>query len=260
MSHTLQIALPQFQALLVILIRVSGILAAWPVLGSRTIPLQVKTGLALMLGLVLLPIVRLPSLPEDPFKIGAAMGGEFLIGMVIGLAVRCLFAGIELAGELIGNQMGLGVVQLFDPTQTHHVPLISHFQTVLASLVFLSLNAHVLIVRAIAESFDFIPPFGARVSSALLEDVLGISKGLFVVALKLAAPVLAVVLLVNLGMAIMGRSIPQMNVFALSFPITIVAGFLILGAALPYAVGLFESEYGRLAETIHELLRILRYG
>lgn len=260
MAHVLHLALPQFQAFLIVIVRVGGMLAAWPILGSRAVPLQIKTALVVMLGLVLVPIVRVPEPPSETALLTAGMGAEFVIGMVIGLAVRVLFAGIELAGELIGTQMGLSVVQLFDPTTAQQVPLVGQFHTVIASLVFLSVNAHLIVVRAIAESFEMIPPFGARISTMLMEDVLHLSTGLFVVAVKLAAPILAVALMVNLAMAIIGRSVPHMNVFVLTFPLTIAAGLIVLGTSLPYAVGLMQTEYEHLAGTVHDLLRMLGYG
>lgn len=260
MGHTLHIALPQFHVFMIILIRVGGILAAWPIVGSRVIPLHIKTGLLLTLTIVLFPIVHLPPLPTDPLQLGAGMSGEFLVGLVIGLAVRFVFAGIELAGELIGSQMGLSMMQLFDPMTAHQVPLVSQFQTVLASLIFLALNVQATVVRVIAESFDLIPPFGAHLSTALLGEVLRLSQGLFAIAVKLAAPVLAVVFLVNLGLAIMGRSVPQLNVFVTSFPVTIAAGLFMMGIALPYALGFLESEFGRLYETVYDLMRLLGHG
>jgi flagellar biosynthesis protein FliR len=143
---------------------------------------------------------------------------------------------------------------------SHQTPVVSQFQTVLASLIFLALNVHTTVVRVIAESFQLIPPFGAHMSTALLEEVLRLSQGLFVLAVKLAAPVLAVVLLVNLGLAIMGRSVPHLNVFVTSFPITIAVGLFVMGAALPYGTGLLEFEYGRLYETVYDLMRVLGHG
>lgn len=259
-GHTLQIALPQFQVFMVIVTRLGGLLAAWPILGSTVIPLQIKTGLILMLSLVLFPILHLPPLPADPYKLGAGMAGEFLIGLVIGLAVRFIFAGIELAGELIGSQMGLSMIQLFDPLTAHQVPVISQFQTVLASLIFLAFNMHVVVVRVVAESFQLIPPFGAHLSVALLDEVLRLSQGLFVLAVKLSAPVLAIVLLVNLGLAIMGRSVSQLNVFVTSFPLTIAAGLFVMGASLPYGGELLEFEYGRLYDTVYDLMKLLGHG
>ena len=152
MTQIVHLAVPQFQSLLVILVRIAGIMAAWPVLRSRTVPMQIKAALVLMLGLVLLPIVAVPGIPEDPLLIGAGLGAELLVGMVLGLCVRLLFAGFELAGELMGTQMGLSVVQLFDPGSAQQTSLIGQFMTLLATLVFLSLNGHFAVVQAVAGS------------------------------------------------------------------------------------------------------------
>jgi flagellar biosynthetic protein FliR len=260
MTGVVHLALPQFQSLLVILARIGGILAAFPVLGSRAIPARIKAGFMLVLGSALLPIVRVPTPPGDPLLLGAGLTAEFLVGLVLGLGVRAVFAGIELAGELMGNQMGLGMVQLLDPMASHQVPLISNFQAVLASLVFVSLNAHFMVVRTVASSFDLVTPFGAGLSPSLAEDVIRISQGLFVLALKLAAPVMVVILLINLMMTILGRTVSQLNVFILGHPLTIAAGFLVMGAALPFSVGLYESEFIRLEETIEGLMRMLGHG
>ncbi len=257
MNDFIHIAVPQFHSLLVVLVRVGGILAAWPILGSRSIPVHIKVSLVLALGLVLLPLVRIAGLPGDPLSMAAGAAAEFLVGMVIGLAVRLVFAGIELAGELVGIQMGLSVASLIDPSTAAPAPLMSQFHLLVASLVFLSLNAHVAVVQAVAGSFDLIPPFGAGLSAPLLEEVLRLSHGLFVTALKLAAPVLAATLLTNLGMAVLGRGVAQVNVFVLTFPLAIAVGFLVLGAALPDAARLYESESGRLLETVQGLIRLM---
>lgn len=257
MTQFVLYAIPQFQALLTILVRVAGILAAFPVLGSRVVPLQVKVGLLITIGLILMPIVTVPMMPDDPYLTGVGLVSEFVIGMALGLASRIVFGGIELAGEVVGHQMGLAVVQLFDPTAQAQVPLISHFQTLLASLVFLSMNAHFIVVEAIANSFDLVPPFGAGLSASLAEDVLRYSQGMFVLALKIAAPVMATMLLINLLMAILGRTVSQLNVFILSFPITISIGFLVMGAAMPLTTGLYQSEFQNLAGAFTKILTSL---
>jgi flagellar biosynthetic protein FliR len=127
-------------------------------------------------------------------------------------------------------------------------------------LVFLSLNAHMVVVAAIVSSYEAIPPFGARLSPALGEEVLQLSQHMFVVALQLSAPILVVMLLINVLLAMLGRAVAQINVFVLSFPITIAGGLLVLGLALPYTVTLFEREFIGLHDTIERLLRILGHG
>lgn len=260
MTNFVLYAIPQFQALMTILVRVSGIFAAFPVLGSRVVPLQVKVGLVLTIGLVLMPIVKTPLMPDDPYLAGVGLASEFIIGLALGLASRILFSGIELAGEVMGHQMGLAVVQLFDPTAQAQVPLISHFQTLLASLVFLSINAHFMVVEAIANSFELVPPFTATLPASLAEDVLRYSQGMFVLALKLSAPVMATMLLINLLMAILGRTVSQLNVFILSFPITIMVGFLIMGAAMPLTIGVYQEEFHNLGGVLGKIMELLGKG
>ena len=247
-------SIPQFQSFLTVLIRVAGIFAAFPVLGSRVVPLQIKVGMVITIGLILMPIVKAPMIPDDPYLTAMGLVSEFVIGIALGLASRIVFGGIELAGEVVGHQMGLAVVQLFDPTAQAQVPLISHFQTLLASLVFLSINAHFIVVEAIARSFELVPPFGAGLSATLAEDVLRYSQGMFVLALKLAAPVMATMLLINLLMAILGRTVSQLNVFILSFPITITIGFLVMGMAMPVTMSVYQAEFENLAGTFTKIL------
>jgi flagellar biosynthetic protein FliR len=199
-------------------------------------------------------------LSQDAVEMTAGLVSEMLIGLVIGLAVRLLFGAFEVAGDLLGTQIGFGAVQLLDPMTSQQSSLISEYFRIIASLVFLSLNAHMVVVAAIVSSYDAIPPFGARLSPALGEEVLQLSQHMFLVALKLAAPVLVAMILINVLLAMLGRAVAQINVFILSFPLTIVGGLLVLGLALPYTVSLFEGEFMGLHDTIVRLLRILGHG
>lgn len=260
MNSLLHIALPQFQHLLVVLVRIGGILAVMPIVGSKSVPTTIKMGLALALGLALLPVVRVPDLPADPLRMAMGLGAEFLVGLVIGMGLRLLFGGIELAGEMMSTQMGLGVAQLLDPSTSYPAPLISHLYTLLASLIFLSLNAHLMVVQAVATSFDLVAPFGASLSENLMEDAIRLYQGTFLVALKLAAPVMVTMLLVNLGMAVIGRSVSQLNVFLLSQPLTISSGLLVMGAGLPFTFSLYEAEFIRLEDLLRDLMRMLGHG
>jgi len=156
--------------------------------------------------------------------------------------------------------MGFGAVQLLDPMTAQHSSVISEYFRIIAMLVFLSLNAHMVVVAAIVSSYETIPPFGARLSPDVGEEVLQLSQHMFVVALQLAAPVLVVIILINILLAMLGRAVVQINVFVLSFPITILGGLLVLGLALPYTVSLFEREFIGLHDTIERLMRILGHG
>lgn len=256
-TQTINILLPQFEAFLVLIARIGGLLAALPVLSGRVVPMKVKLGLVLALGALLAPSISLPTMPYDPGILAAGMMSEMVIGLAIGLAVRLFFAALEVAGELIGVQMGFGVVQLFDPATSYHTPLMAQYFTLLASLVFLSLNAHMLIVATILSSYEAIPAFGASLSGEVGDDVLRLSQQMFTIGLKLAAPVLVVILLINILLALLGRAVAQINVFVLSFPITIAGGLVVLGLAMPFTIGLLVREIEQLQFAISALLHAL---
>ncbi|MBX3237226.1 MAG: flagellar biosynthetic protein FliR [Nitrospiraceae bacterium] len=259
-TQAIHLALPQFQSFSILVVRIAGIISVFPILNTKTIPAPVKAGLVTMLGLVLTPIIQLPKFPEDPMFVIAGVMSEFLVGLTIGLAVRLLFAGFQVAGELVGSEMGFSVIQLLDPTTQQNTPLISQFQMTLGSLVFLSINAHVLVVHAIGLSYELVPPFAAHLSDSLAQDIIQLAQNMLGVALKMAAPVFVTLLIVNTILSILGRAVPQMNVFALSFPITISAGLFAMGLALPYTVSLFEHEFTTMIEHMLGLMNLLGHG
>ena len=259
-THTIQIMLPQFQSFLALISRIGGLLAALPVLSGRTVPLKVKIALILVLGAALAPVIQVPTVPVEPFTLVAGLMREMVIGLMIGLAVRMFFGGLELAGELIGVQMGFGVVQLFDPSTLRQTSMMAQFFTLLASLVFLSLNAHLLVVATIISSYQAIPAFGAALPSGLGDEVLYLAQHMFVIGLTLAAPVLVTILLINILLAVLGRAVSQINVFALSFPVTIAGGLAVLGLAMPFTVSLLSREIERLEFVIEGLLKVLGHG
>ncbi len=259
-TQPLHLLLPEFQSFLVVASRAGGIVAAMPMLSGRTIPPRVKVALVLMLSMALAPAIQLPPVPPDALAMTAGLASELMIGFVIGMAVRLLFAALEVAGEIVGSQMGFSIAQLLDPMTSHSTPMVGQLFTVIASLVFLSLNAHMMVVAAIVSSYESIPPFGANLSPAVGEEVLHLSQHMFQVAVQLSAPVLVAVLLINILLAMLGRAVTQINIFVLSFPLTIAAGLLVLGLSLSFMVSLLEREFIALHETINGLLRLMGHG
>lgn len=260
LTQNIHILLPQFQAFLVLVSRIGGLLAALPVFSGRTIPIKVKLGLVLTLSLMLAPSIPMPTVSLDPVILAGGMLSEMTIGVTIGLAVRLMFGALEVAGELLGIQMGFGAVHLFDPATSQQTPMVAQFFTMLASLIFLSLNAHLFAMATIIHSYEAIPAFGAHLSSHLGEEILLLSQRMFTIGLKLSAPVLIAILLINVLMALLGRAVPQVQVFVLSFPITIAGGLLVLSLGMPFTVALIGSEFEQLQLTIEALLRSLGRG
>jgi flagellar biosynthesis protein FliR len=232
---TLTISLPQVQLFLFIFLRVTAMTLTVPVFDSRNIPAVFKIGLCFALALILFPIVHLDPVAVAPsvipFVIGVAC--EIVTGVIIGFLIRMVFTGIQIAGELAAFQMGFSVANVIDPMSSTQVPVISQLMYMFAILIFLTTNAHHWVLRALVESFTLIPPFGFH-SSGNLMSFLNQSAGvMFQVTVKAGAPVIVSLLLVSLGLGLVGRTVPQMNVFMVATPVNILIGFLMLSLSLP---------------------------
>ena len=230
-----------------------------PLLGSRNLPAQLKVLLILMLGVALYPLVQIQQvvIPQRLGHLGLVVVSEMLIGLTIGFVAQILFAGIQLGGELISQQMGLNIATIFDPHNAHQVSLVAHFQYVLAMLIFLSGSAHHWFIIAMAESLQSIPLAGLSTSSAVLPVVLTLLGKACVIAIQLAAPVSIALLLATLVLGVMARLVPQLNVFMLSFPATLGLGLVMLALALPFVMGGIQLAFGQLGNDLVQVIRVL---
>jgi flagellar biosynthetic protein FliR len=256
---TLSISLPQIQLFLFIFLRVSAMTLTVPVFDSRSIPAAFKIGLCFTITLVLYPIVRLEPVAFAPSMIPFAIGiaGEILTGVIIGFLIRLVFAGIQLAGELAAFQMGFSVANVIDPMSSSQVPVISQMIYMFAILIFLTTNAHHWVLRALVESFNLIPPFGFHSSGSLMTRITQAAGDLFVNAVKTGSPVIVSLLLVSLGLGLVGRTVPQMNVFMVATPVNILIGFLFLSLSLPLMTTFFSQLLNGLGKEILQIMKLM---
>jgi len=251
----------QFPAFLLVLARVGAIVAAMPLLGERTVPRQVRAALILMLALLLFPMVAggfADRVPQSPLGWVPALALEVLLGGAIGYSVRLITAAFEFAGEITGYVLGLSLAQAVAPQTRLQVPIVGQFLTVLSFLTFLAINAHHVLIGALVKSFEWIPPMGVTVGAGFADLVVDLTFQVFRLGLQIAAPVVAAILLVNVGMGIMARAVPQMHVMIVAMPLTIAIGFLVLGLSLPYVSGVMTHAYGGLDDTFARLMTSLR--
>ncbi|MFQ5454897.1 MAG: flagellar biosynthetic protein FliR [Nitrospirota bacterium] len=250
----------QIERFIIVLIRVSGIIMMLPILGSRSVPIQTRIGLSFVLSLIILPLltIRIEVLLSDIFSLIPVLAGELMIGMIIGFASRIVFTAIELGGMLIGFQMGFGIVNILDPQTSQQVPIIGQFQTILATLIFLTINGHYYFISAIMKSFQIIPPISFYFSSVLMENILRIFNQVFIIAVKISAPITIVILLTNVLLGLISRTLPQMNVFIVGYPLIIGMGLLILGFSLPlFSMFLRNVVFTGMNENMFTLMRIM---
>lgn len=258
----MELPLGQIEQFLMILFRVSSFLFLAPLFGSPNLPAILKIGLAFALALVFAPI--LPPPQEHLLAAGPALllplGRELLLGAAMALAVKLIFAGVELAGQFVGYQMGFSVVNLIDPQTSEQVSIIGQFQNFLALMIFLAIDGHHLLIRALMRSFDLVAPLEAHFSNGLVSTLVSLSSQLFVLAVKISAPAMVALFLANLALGLMARMVPQMNVFMVNVPLTIALGLLVIGLSLPFFAQLLVETIHQLEGDLYQLLRAMAHA
>ncbi len=219
------------------LIRISGLMMAEPLLSNRGIPLRLRVGIALILTITVAPLLPTPPQMDYISAQGLLMVvQQLLIGITLGFVMRIVLTGVEMAGHIAGLTMGLGFASFFDPQSGAQSPVLAQFLGIVAILIFVSINGHLLIVSAIFESFHVLPittdPLAAKGFMALVEA----AGKMFVIGVTLSLPLVTAILIANVGLGVLARAAPQLNLFAIGFPLMITAGFVVLMLSLPYIV------------------------
>jgi len=254
---SISIPLLQLQIFFLIFLRVAAILMSMPIINGNSIPVLFKFGLALSASILLFPLLDLRVFPVltdvGSFVVGAI--GEILLGVIIGMAVNLIFVGLQIAGQLSGYQMGMALAEVIDPADGEQIPLLAQFFQIFAFLIFLTVNAHHWFLRALADSFRLVPPLGFRFSGSLIEQLMRIAGNMFVIAIKVGAPVIAALLLTTIALGLVARTVPQMNVFFVAMPVKIMIGLLFVGFSLPYLSSFLNAVFHKLGDMIFVLLK-----
>jgi flagellar biosynthetic protein FliR len=214
--------------------RIAAMLSSAAVFGMRALPMRLRLMLALALALVLAPLAG----PMPDVEIMSAPGfvitaQQILIGVAMGFVLRMVFAAIELTGEMIGSLMGLGFASLVDPQNGVQVPVVSQLYVLLATLMFLALNGHLLWIEAVAESFRLIPVGTTGIAPEGAWALVGFASQIFGWAVRMALPIVAALLVVNLAFGVLARTSPQLNVFSVGFPAALLIGLALMLMTLP---------------------------
>ncbi len=256
---SLTIPLPQLQLFFLVFLRVGAIMITIPVFESRSIPQLFKLALAFTASLALFPLLGLEAVPISSSIIGLGIGaaGEILLGLVIGFSVKLIFAGIQLAGQMAGYQMGMAIANVMDPAESQQIPLLAQFNNLCALLIFLALNAHHWFIRALTQSYRLVPPFNARFDGALTEHLIQLAGKMFVIAIQVGAPIIATLLVTSVAFGLIARTVPQMNVFIVAMPLKIGVGLVFLGLSLPYFSAFLKKVFDGLGHHILVMLKLL---
>jgi flagellar biosynthetic protein FliR len=222
------------------LVRILAMISTSPVLGNQQVPKRVKIGLSVLLALIVAPTI--PVLPQ--VAVGSPQGlliivQQIIIGVAMGFTMRLIFTAIEMAGELAGLQMGLGFASFYDPVNSAYSPIVARWLGMVAILAFLATDGHLYMLSALVQSFATLP-IGESMTGNDFYSVAGWGASIFAFGLQIALPIVAALLITNIALGILTRAAPQLNLFAVGFPITLTIGFVVLILSMPYFIPLFD--------------------
>jgi len=236
------------------LLRVSGLFMTAPVLAAPSLPVRVRVLLAVLVAWLLAPV--LPQMPAvAPFSGEGLLVAvqQLLIGLAMGFILQLVFAVFVVAGQSIAMAMGLGFASVVDPQNGVQVPVVSQAFLILVTLVFLALNGHLMLIELLADSFRLLPVGMMLPDAGQLWKIALWGSYLFAGGLLVALPAVTGLLLVNIAFGVAARAAPQLNIFAVGFPVMILAGFLLMLILLP---GLGD-QFGRMMLDAFDLIRQL---
>jgi flagellar biosynthetic protein FliR len=234
----------QYQAILdhippamLVMFRIGGLMIYGPVFGAAVIPTRVKVFLALLVGLAVYPTLSASCLAGqrltlELWSVAPLVGLELIIGLLIGYMASLPLIAAQTGGLLMGQQMGLGFARFYNPGMDAQADIVGQMLFFMALAGFLIIGGHEAMMLAVLRSFQYVPLGGLTMDGDVLTLLAGLLLAAFELALRVAAPVLALVFLESLAMGYMAKTVPQLNILSLGFPIRILAGFAMITLAL----------------------------
>jgi len=238
-----------FQVFLLILLRMNSMFVIAPFFSSGIIPFRLKAILSFLITLVIFPVIA-----ANGYDVSGNTGVYYLlilkeiaIGLYIGFILTVIFAAFQLAGQYFAVQMGFGFSEVLDPLAQVSVPIVGQLKNLLALLVFLAINGHHFLIEAVVRSYELVPVFdiSQMASGKMIEYIMYTFSGMFVIAMKIALPVMGTIFLIEVSLGILGKAAPQMNIMMMGFPFKIVAGFGILLVSIPMIIRVMQVSLER---------------
>ncbi len=241
---------------LISLVRFSGFFLNIPIYSEKIIPMQVKAGLSALCALLILPhLVLTQTLPElTVLEYGLMALKELALGFSLSYMVLVIISALRLGGQIIGMQIGFSFVQVADPTSQQGLGIISEFFQLAGSLTFLFVSGHLLVLKAFFNSFQLVPLAGFHLNGSIVEEIVLYSKMIFVCGLQIAMPIIAVILIGDVALGIIARTVPKMNIFQVGFSLKILGGLSVLIILMPYLGDLIRHLLGISMDEINLLL------
>ncbi len=246
----------EYKIFILILIRISVILFLFPVFGSPVVPALAKTGLAIVLSMILYPVLMVdPKLfPVRTIDFAILVVAELMIGMALSFSITAFFGAVQFAGQIIGFQMGFSMINVVDPQSGVSISMMSQIGYLVVLLIFILLNGHHIILSAVVDSFRLINIGDIYLKSGLLDQLKTMVTALFVLGIKMAAPAMATLLFTSAAFGICAKFVPQMPVLIVAFPVKIAVGLVMFGTTLQIISIMIQNYLGSFRAVLSSIL------
>jgi len=244
-----------------VVFRIGAMMIFAPVLGSRCIPRRIKAMMACVLALGLAQGVSLPqNIPQTPWGLAVGLGGEIIFGLAMGMMLNFVFTAAQWAGELIGQQMGFGLGESFDPQSGSQGSIIGDTYLLLATVIFLGINGHHAMIQAVSDSFRTLPLMSATFNRSMLDLLLGLLQSATGLAVRMTAPILVTMLLADLSLGFIGKTVPQLNILTAGITVRSLVGLIVLIVGVGLTSDVIRQSMFSMMKTVLQQYRVSTYG
>ncbi len=260
MANVLNFNADSYYLFFLVVLRISGLFITAPVLSSENVPRVLRVYMTIICSLIVLNVVPATNFDfsgMNTMDYFLLVLRELMIGLLLGVIPKIMFAAVNFAGTVVGFQMGLSISNVVDPMTDQQVSIIASLEGLLATLLFVVLDGHHIFFEVISISYQNVPVGGFVFTPGKMEFLMRIMGDLVIIGLQLGAPLVMALLLANVIMGFMARSIPQMNVFVVGFPFTIGLGLVFIILGMPHLVRAISNLFNTSGRQIIEMLQIM---
>jgi flagellar biosynthesis protein FliR len=241
----------------IVLTRISGIMLLAPFFSNQVFPTHVRVAFAMLAAFVMAPSLPLKQIPAalNLGNILVLMAGELFTGLILGFAAMCVFAGLQFAGQLVSFQLGFSLINLIDPQSNVEMPVFSLLQNYIGLLFFLLIDGHHWFLQAVNESFGILAVGGIQMKAPMVEHLIRLTAQILVIGIRIAGPVMAVTVITDVLIGVMGRTAPQINILIVGMPLKILVGFGCISFSFYFLPQYLADVFSALSKTLYSLVR-----
>lgn len=260
MDNLLEMFLSQYQILILVLVRVTGLFIISPIFSRINLQMTYKIGFSLLIALIMMNVVEGPEAPMSDILLAIEVIKELLVGFMIGFISYLFFSVFFVVGQIIDVQIGFGIVSVLDPQSNIQIPITGNYYQIIATLVFLIINGHHLLIEALVKSYEFVPIGKFSLSIGMVNQFVVIVGKLFILGFKIGSPILVTIILADVLLGILAKTMPQMNVFIVGMPLKIMVGLALIIATLPIFFITLHHIFNSMYEEIFNFLKVIQKG